>query len=55
MKIEELIERLLKIKDKQEDDMDCSDDHMEADHLLLEYIDNEEVSEAFESIEKWYS
>lgn len=64
MKIEELIEELLKIKDRQDfcfaerqakKDGDPQDDHMEADELLLKYIGNEEVKEAFESIEKWYA
>lgn len=29
--------------------------HREADNLLLEFIADEEVSEAFEEIEKWYA
>jgi hypothetical protein len=62
MKIEELIEELEKIKERQ--DLQTSkgelcgnfdDDHIEADELLLEYINNQEVIEIFESIEKWYS
>ncbi len=33
----------------------CDDDHVEADQLLLKYIDDDQVTFAFESIEKWYS
>ena len=29
--------------------------HIKADELLLEYIDNDEVSAAFEMLDKWYS
>lgn len=29
-------------------------DHLEADRLLLEYIDDPEVTKAFENIPKWY-
>lgn len=60
MKIEELIEGLINIKDKQDDRGgfvcgDFQDDHRDADELLLEYIDNEEVTNAFDEIDKWYA
>jgi recombinational DNA repair protein (RecF pathway) len=29
--------------------------HLKADIALLEYINNQEVTDAFDSIEKWYS
>jgi len=32
-----------------------SDWHLEADNLLLDYINDEQITEAFERIEKWYS
>ena len=35
--------------------MDEETDHSEADALLLEYIDSESISEAFEDIKKWYA
>ena len=34
---------------------DPSDWHMQADALLLEYINDAEISKAFIDIEKWYS
>jgi len=57
---EELIERLKAIVERQECLGDgyyaeCEDDHLEADKLLLKYIDEEEVTHLFESIERWYS
>lgn len=62
MKIEELIEKLKKIKERQDRHIeqggiygDFDDDHIEADELLLEYIADTEVKEIFDSIEKWYS
>lgn len=62
MNLEELIKELKKIKKVQDKriergDMcgDFDDDHIKADELLLEYIDNEDVTDIFESIEKWYS
>lgn len=30
-------------------------DHVKADRLLLEYIGDEEITAAFEKIEKWYA
>lgn len=30
-------------------------DHINADDLLLEYINDKDISEAFECIEKWYA
>lgn len=49
---QELIEELKKLQ--QSDDPEVA--HMEADNLLLEFIDDdEEVSEAFNSIEMWYA
>lgn len=54
---EELIEKLEKIY------IDCKNhsygadeyDHVMADELLLEYINDIRVTEAFDKIEKWYS
>ncbi len=58
---EELIERLKAIVKRQkclDDDgyyADCEYDHLEADKLLLKYINDEEVTHQFENIERWYS
>ena len=34
---------------------DLEEDHIKADNLLLKYIQNEEVSNLFHSIDKWYA
>lgn len=36
-------------------DGDPSDWHEEADKLLLEYINDSEITQLFEKIEKWYA
>ena len=51
MTIDELIVKL-------EELINCDDPeaaHMEADELLLEYINDKKVTEAFNSIRKWYA
>jgi hypothetical protein len=30
-------------------------DHMVADQLLIDYINDSEITEAYEAIEKWYA
>lgn len=47
----ELIEKL-KILQKK---VDKEVAHIEADSLLLQYINDEDVTEAFEDINKWYA
>lgn len=34
---------------------DREQNHMKADTLLLSYIDDPEITEAFEEMDKWYS
>jgi hypothetical protein len=34
---------------------DIEDDHYEADQALLEFINDKDVTEAYEAIEKWYA
>lgn len=36
-------------------DTDPELSHQEADRLLLEYINNEEVTKLFNDLERWYS
>ena len=58
MKRKELIKFLKEIRDKQtfpNSDDDLENHHMRADHLLLEYINDPEIKECFDDIEKWYS
>lgn len=48
----ELIEQLKLLSIDQQDP---SEDHELADKLLLDYINDSGVTEAFESIERWYA
>lgn len=50
MAVEELIEELKKLAND-----DPEENHLEADELLLKFINNEEVAKAFNDIKKWYS
>lgn len=34
---------------------DAELDHLEADRLLIEYINDEQVADAFEAIQRWYA
>ena len=55
---QELLKRFKEIVEKQEKSVlggDFDDDHILADNLLLEYINDEDIKNAFESIERWYS
>lgn len=47
---EELLRRL-----RDEVSADPESGHLEADRALLEFIDDPEVTEAFEAIAKWYA
>ncbi len=51
MTIEELIKKLEALQTHG----DPESGHQEADSALLEFIGNQEVTEAFEKIRKWYS
>ena len=51
-----LVSELNKIAERQSlGDCDYEYHHAKADELLLDYINNEKVTEAFNKIEKWYS
>ena len=60
---EELVNKLREIKAQEElklpighpDYTSAEDWHGEADELLLKYINDKDISEAYEEIEKWYS
>jgi len=57
-KLEELKETLRAIKAREDDPnrtTDAEDNHRDADHALLKYIDSDEVTDLFEDIEKWYA
>lgn len=49
---EELIEKL---KELHGENVDAEHNHGVADNLLLEFINDEEVTEAFEAIKRWYA
>ena len=48
---EQLIEQLHQLAKSY--DLEAA--HMEADRLLLEYVNDPEIDAAFEAIEKWYA
>lgn len=53
MNKQQLIEMLNEINNN--DSFDAEDKHLHADSLLLDYINDEEISETFNKIEKWYA
>jgi hypothetical protein len=61
MTTKELIKKLKKLhsdaKAREESGgyYDEEETHFKADHLLLDYINNQDVSDAFIDIQKWYS
>ncbi len=52
MTIEELREGLRGVMDRDGDEEDF---HIHADDLLLEYIDDQEVTKLFKKLPKWHS
>lgn len=56
MEKQELLKELAKIRKRQEEgERSFEDDHIDADSLLVAFIDDEEISIAFHAISKWYS
>ena len=53
MSKEELIAALKELLNDDSRDMEAN--HVDADELLLKFIDDDEIRQAFESIEKYYS
>lgn len=56
----ELLEKLKLLKDRKfvygnYETIDCESNHIDADNLLLEYINDKDITDAFEQIKKWYS
>ncbi len=49
----ELIEKLKSLAELSEHDEERA--HGEADEVLLQYINDPDVSEAFEKIDRWYA
>ena len=52
---EELLTKLLVLKEIERRERDPERGHAEADALLLAYIDDVKIAEAYNSIEKWYA
>jgi len=48
---EEAVEKLTLLKN----DADTEEAHIRADYILLELINNEEVTNAYNKIHKWYA
>lgn len=46
---EELIKKLRNVDENTEEG------HAEADNLLIEYINDKEIAEAYDAIHKWYA
>ena len=46
-------ELITKLKELAED-LDCEYAHVEADNLLIEYINDKEIKEAFDKVCKWF-
>jgi len=56
MTIEELRRKLYTLVAKEDGgQFDTETAHVEADELLLEYINDEEVSRSFHDLNKWYA
>ena len=53
--IETKMELILALKEIVENSGDIEADHCKADDLLLAYINDPEVTAAFEAIDKWYA
>lgn len=51
MEITELIQKLVDLATNEDEERD----HIVADNLLLEFINNRDVSLAFKAIKRWYS
>ena len=52
---EELVRRLTEITEHQVSDYDPEYHHKRADNLILKYIGDPKVDDAFRAIEKWYA
>lgn len=53
---QELLDKLNEIREKQEEvGVTREEDHINADGLLLDFIDDEDVRAAFLDIRKWYA
>ena len=50
---QEIIEELIKLEELSMDDAEVA--HSEADNLLLKYIGEEDITEAFKKIKRWYA
>ena len=49
---DELIAKLRKL---HEEDWRAEENHIEADGALIEYINDDDVKEAYNGLKKWYS
>ena len=52
---EELLEELLRLKNTEWIDWDPESLHVSADAFLIRYIGDVKITEAYNSIEKWYA
>lgn len=47
-------ELLIKLAEREKDD-DAREAHIEADQAILDYLNDPEISEAYNKIGKWYA
>jgi len=52
-KQEKILEELVKLQELSKGDAEVA--HGKADDLLLEYINDKQITEAFKKIERWYA
>lgn len=55
MSLGELKEKVRAINEDEEMVIDCAKAHFDIDHLMLEYIGDQELKQLYEAQHKWYS
>lgn len=55
MEKRELVQKLNILKISTDNNGDEEENHQEADKLLLKFINEEEITKAFNDIRKWYA
>jgi hypothetical protein len=55
LKKEELIKKLENIENLRSGITDAENWHMDADDLLLEYINDKDIEKAFNNVKRWYA
>lgn len=53
--LQALLGKLQEIKNKKDPDRDAEIDHREADEALIYFINNAQITSAYNVIKKWYA